>query len=127
MGFDLFIHVQYNLCPETGKPYYYDKKTLNKQYDLPTITVPQHLRKYLQGRGNIFHAYVQEFYMSDLYEADANSFLHAYPLWDDIKKSDWYDESWEGEWDEKDHAAFRELLVHLVNDYPCGFTLSWSY
>jgi hypothetical protein len=127
MGFDLLIHVQYNLCPETGKPYYYAKKTFEKVYDLPEIIIPEDLRPYLVGRGKIFHAYIQEFKISDLFETDAQSFLHYYPLWNEVLKSDWYDETWEGIWDEKDHNAFRELLVHLVNDYTCGFTLSWSY
>ncbi len=127
MGFDLFINLHYQLCPETGKPCYYSKKTFEKVYTLPTMTVPHHLIKYLQGRGKIFHAYIEEFDQSDLTTTSVDAFVAEYPLWDQVKSSDWYDESWEDIWTEKEHNEFRELLVHLKESYDCHFTVEWSY
>jgi hypothetical protein len=127
MGFDLYITVKYSLCPETGKPYYYSKQGLEKKYSLPDIQIPNHLRKYLQGRGKIFHIYIKEFDFDGKMETDADSFLLEYPLWDQVKDADWYDESWEDIWTEKEHNEFRELLVHLTTSYDCHFTVEWSY
>jgi hypothetical protein len=127
MGFDLFIQVQYYLCPETGKPYYYSTQGFEKKYTLPDINIPVHLRKYLKGRGSIFHAYIQEFDECDQTDTDVYSFLHGYPLWDQVKNSNWYDETWEGIWDERNHNEFRELLVYLTETYDCNFTVDWSY
>lgn len=127
MGFDLYIGLEYHLCPETGKPYYFSKKTLEKVYKLPELKIPDHLKKYLQGRGGIFHKYVEEFDSNNVTRTDVDSFLLEYPLWDQVKDSDWYDESWEGIWDEKQHDEFRELLVHLSETYDCYFNIDWSY
>ena len=127
MGFDLYISIEYNLCPETGKPYYISKRTLEKIYTAPELQIPEHLRKYLQGRGRIFHIYVHEFDSNDVTRTDVDSFLHEYPLWDQVKDSNWYDESWEGIWDEKEHNEFRELLDHLSETYDCYFNVDWSY
>jgi hypothetical protein len=127
MGFDLFINVQYNLCPDTGKPYYISKTNFEKVYDLPEINIPVSLRKYLQGRGSIFHAYIHEFDLDDQTSVDVESLVFSYPLWDQVKNSEWYDEIWEEDWTEKEHNEFFELLKYLKENYSCRFNVDWSY
>ncbi len=126
MGFDLFIRVEYHLSPKTGKPFYYNKN-FEKVYDPPELKIPQHLCKYLRARGGIFHAYVEEFDSMNQTSTDAFTFLNEYPLWEKVKNSEWYDESYEDSWTEKEHNEFRELLVYLTESYDCTFTVCWSY
>jgi hypothetical protein len=126
MGFDLYIYLKLMMCPETGKPYYFGPN-LEKVYTLPGVTIPEHLHKYLKGRGSQFHAYVHEFTLADQSSADVNEFLNEYPLWKQITSSEWYDETWEEYWTEKEHDEFRELLVYLNESLDCQFTVEWSY
>lgn len=114
------------MCPETGKPFHYGPK-LEKVYTLPEFTIPQHLHKYLKGRGSQFLAYVHEFTLADQSSVDVNEFLNEYPLWEQITSSEWYDETWEEYWTEKEHNEFRELLVYLNESLDCQFTVEWSY
>ena len=46
MGFDLFIHMTLMMDEATGKPFYYGAG-IEKVYELPTVNIPEELRKYL--------------------------------------------------------------------------------
>lgn len=110
------------MCPETGKPYYYDED-LKKVYDFPDFQIPEDLRKYLQGRGHFFHAYADHFEEEGLgFEVEVCEFLDCFPDWEQVKEHTQYDESWTQE----DHDRFKELL-ECLESLPASFSVSWSY
>lgn len=121
MGFDLYIHLNLLMCPQKGKPYYFGPN-LEKVYDLPDFTIPQHLHPYLQGRGPQFLAYLQNLNTDEQREVDLEEFLENYPEWKDVANDEDYDTAWTQE----DHNTFADLLEYLHRlSYP--FRISWSY
>jgi hypothetical protein len=128
MGFDINVMMELFLCPATGKPFYYgrDKETkkVEKVYELPTLIVPEMMRKYLVGRGHIFHAYTDHFNEKEIFNVSVDEFLEEYPTWDDVMKCDYYSD--EGYWSEEDHEGFKRLL-----EWSCqqgvSFRVAWSY
>jgi len=130
MGFDINICVQLLMCPETGKPYYlhWDKeaKKVTKEYSIPTIEIPEQLRKYLVGRGHLFHAYTEYFNERDIYSTDVRTFQEHYPSWDDVIQNDNYSDDYADAWNEEDHKNF-EKLFEFLNDQEVTYTICWSY
>jgi hypothetical protein len=124
MGFDLYIHMNLTMDETTGKPFYYGKN-YEKIYELPSIEIPEELRKYLYGRGHHFHVYTDKFNRKDIFEVNVNTFLERFPSWTRFTESDYYedDPDW---WTREDHKNFKKLLKFLA-DQPIGFTVSWSY
>jgi hypothetical protein len=117
MGFDICIQAATHLSEKTGKPCY---------MGFSDLTVPEHLRKYIYGRGSHFYAYthvLEEEMMGTLVAAD--TFLDNYPSWDDVVK---YldDDNLDYYWNEEDHEKFRELLEWCL-EQDCFFNVSWSY
>jgi len=128
MGFDLFIHMTLHMCPETGKPYYYGynyEKHSDKMYELPTVNIPEELRKYLYGRGHHFHVYTDKFNRKDIFEVSVETFLERFPSWKRFEDSDYFEDDPEG-WTREDHKNFKKLLKFL-SEQSIGFTVSWSY
>lgn len=126
MGFDIMICMTMLMCPETGKPYYYgydeEAKQITKFYELPSLSVPEEIRKYLVGRGHHFHAYTHEWNEKDIVETDIESFLESYPDWEDVKEHSSYDAIWTY----KDHIGFKRLLKWCRTQEP-SFRVSWTY
>ena len=126
MGFDIYISLNLHMCPEQGKPFYYKynqkEKTTEKVYEMPTLDVPKPLRKYLQGRGHLFHAYTDVFNERDVFEACVEQFLEYYPSWEEVSKH----EEVPDYWDEEDHTNFKKLL-EWCSVQDCSFHVSWSY
>ncbi len=124
MGFDLYIHMTLMMDEATGKPYYFNTKC-EKIYELPTVEIPEELRKYLYGRGHFFHVYTDKFNRKDIFEVNVSTFLEKYPSWKRFTESDYYDDEYQ-DWTRADHKNFKKLLEFLA-DQPVGFTVSWSY
>ena len=131
MGFDINITMSLQMCPASGKPFYYgsDPKTnkIEKIYGLPNILVPAKMCEYLEGRGSIFHAYTDTFNDKDIFNVSVDEFLDEYPTWEDVKKSGYYvDEDENGYWMEEDHEGFKRLLEWCCQQGP-SFRVCWSY
>lgn len=124
MGFDINVYMTLQLCPETGKPYYYGKD-LKHVYEPLDIVVPEELRQYLKGRGRIFHAYTEVFNNKDKYDVDVEEFLESYPRWDVVKENEYYKDEMDY-WTLKDHKGFKNLLK-WCRDQQIFFRVSWSY
>lgn len=124
MGFDLFIHMTMTVDPVTGQPYSYGRGS-EKVYVLPTLEIPEELRKYLYGRGHHFHVYTEKFNRKDIFEVNVRTFLDRFPSWTRFTESDYYTDDPEG-WTHQDHKNFKKLL-RLLADSSLGFTVSWSY
>ena len=124
MGFDLSIEMVIMLCPEKGKPFFlaYDKDTkdFEKVYGVPDVEVPEHLAKYLQGRGWHYHAYIQ--HLSSDGPARPDMLLEFYPSFEEVKE----DEHYADYWTEGDHELFKELL-EWCDAQKVSFQVSWSY
>lgn len=129
MGFDIFITMTLQMCPETGKPYYYkyNKYTgVNKIYEIPSLEVPQQLRKYLVGRGHFFHAYTDHFNDREVYDTSVDVFLEEFPTWEDVTGYEAYHEDIPEFWNEEDHENFKKLL-QWCSVQDCSFRVVWSY
>lgn len=129
MGFDINIEMVLHMCNKTGKPYYYNYSKeigLTRMYEIPSIEVPEHLRKYLVGRGTFFHAYTESFNLQDIYQTSADQFLEDYPSWTEITTHDSFSEHTLDYWKEDDHIKFKELLKWCVAQ-GISFQVSWSY
>ena len=130
MGFDINICLQLLMCAETGTPFYLhwnkDTKTVTKEYSIPSIEIPQELRKYLVGRGHLFHAYTDYFNEQDIFTTDVRQFLEHYPSWDSVIQHDNYSDDYADCWNEEDHKNFEKLLDFL-SEQEVNFTICWSY
>jgi hypothetical protein len=130
MGFVLFISCTFNICTETGRPYYLDSVDGNvrKVYGIPDITVPKEFRPFLQQFGQLFHAYTTA-RISDEYshitEMSTLAFLDQYPRWSDVLMNPHYDRD-DDVWTEKDHDQFKKAL-EWFSKQSVGYTVSWSY
>jgi hypothetical protein len=129
MGFDLFIHMTLLMDEATGKPFYYgtNKETgkTERIFEIPSLEIPEELRKYLYGRGHYFHVYTEKFNRKDIFEVSVGTFLERFPSWRRFEESDYFEDDPEG-WTHQDHKNFKKLLKFLA-DQPIGFTVSWSY
>lgn len=128
MGFDFFIQLILQVCPETGKPFYYNsspEKGMYKEYTLPELNIPEKHRRFLQGRGSIFHVYTHTFNEENIYTVDIDRFLEVFPEWEEVIDSSWY-EGWEDEWTEQDHDDFKEALTWFSKQHP-NYQATWSY
>lgn len=128
MGLDIYVSLSLLMCTTTGKPFYF--RTINgnleSSYEVPTVEVPSHLRKYLIGRGPLFTAYTEGLERDGMgFTVGADRFLESYPEWEDVKESSFYSDE-PGAWSEEDHTGFKELLQWCV-DQSFHFTVSWSY
>jgi len=123
MGFDFYISCTYNLCDETGLPFYW-KQDCSKCYDIPSIVVPENYRRFMRQRGHHMGLYTSR--ICDEYSTCADNFLDKFPDWSDILEDGEYEEDFKDTWKEADHDLFREALEWLVKQ-PIGFTISWSY
>jgi hypothetical protein len=131
MGFDINVDLCYNMCSETGKPYYYHYDTETKKmlrvYELPQVEVPKELRQYLVGRGHLFFAYTQYFNDNDMgYCISADVFLDHYPSWEEVMEHEEFRDDVPDFWNEDDHNGFKKLLEWCVKQDYC-FQVSWSY
>lgn len=128
MGFDLVIHAEFMLCPDTGKPYYYGKDGNNKLicvYDLSPIVVPPEHRKFLTLRGGFLHSYTTRIFENDdILEATPATMLDIFPSWEDIKANE---PDCEPYWSEADHNGFKEALEWMDSKSPIQYRLHWSY
>jgi hypothetical protein len=125
MGFDFSIELCLRLCATTGKPYTYGP-SFRKNYELPTVEVPEKHRRFLQLRGSIFHAYTEFYNENDIYQVPVDGLLDAFPSWETVKESSWYEDYEEEDWSEADHNAFKAALEWFVAQ-PFSFQASWSY
>lgn len=121
MGFDLVIELSLQMCPETGKPFYYDRN-FEKVYELPELTIPDELKNYLQQRGHYLHAYTEGFNEQEIFDTDLHSFMEEFPCWEEVKEHPNYDDMWA----EEDHTKFENLLTYL-SSCPASYRVTWSY
>jgi len=125
MGFDLTIHLNVGIDPDTGLAFIWSNGFGRKPFVPGEYLVPEKFRKYLVQRGHHFHSYIQKFnYEVNL--VDVERFLDNYPPWSkvllDIER-DGYDY-----WTEADHDEFRMALKWFSSDKNTGvFSISWSY
>lgn len=128
MGFLLIISCTFNICSETGKPYYLDSVggKVEKVYGIPDITVPKEFRPFLRQFGKFFHAYttsrIADEY-SHITEMSVLAFLDQYPSWNDVLIDPHYDGE---DWTKKDHDQFKKAL-QWFSEQSVGYTVSWSY
>lgn len=120
MGFDISIEMSLAIHPETGRPYYYNYDSSARIDGVPDIVVPEHLRRYLKGRGNIFHVYTQFFNEENRFNVGVREFLEHFPSWDDVQVVD------DDYWTEKDHCLFKELIEWCA-EQTVEFRIDWSY
>lgn len=119
MGFDLHITLTLLLCPVTGKPYVYRN---TKVYEIPEIEIPEHLRKYLALKGTFLYAYTNSLEQDGFgMHVSADTFLDAFPCWDDVEET-----LKEDEWSEEDHEGLK-ALVTWCSEQTLEFHVSWSY
>ncbi len=125
MGFDLSIEMVMAMCAIKGKPYYlvYNEETKKheKFYGIPDIQIPEHLVKYLTGRGWHYQPYIEN--LGNEGNARVDIAFDQFPSFEEVKEHDSYNED---HWSEEDHNNFRELLEFL-NDQKVCFQVSWSY
>lgn len=125
MGFDIYIKMSMMICPETGRPFYTKKNKetgkYEKLYEFPSVIVPEHLRKYITGRGWHFSAYIEE-YVEPVMNCDVDFMLEGFPSWEDVQIHEKYDDSWTSD----DHFAFEDLLI-WCNQQDVPFEVCWSY
>ncbi len=128
MGFDIVIQLTLTMCEETGKPYYlsYDKEKnlLEKIYGVPDVEVPEHLRKYLRGKGHFYHIYTGYFEENDSRTVPVEEFLEQYPKWEEVKKYEEYHEEIRSCWSFEDHKNFKDLL-QWCNEAGPSFEVCW--
>jgi len=122
MGFDLFISVSFPLCPETGLMYDYNED-LTKNYNIPNIRVPEHLRRFLKQRGHHLRLYTSR--VTDEYSTGADNFLDKFPEWSEIAEDDEYGD-FKDRWIEEDHNLFKVALAWLVNQ-KVNAIVSWCF
>lgn len=124
MGFDIYIKMSMMVCPETGRPFYYKKNKetgkTEKLYEFPSVIIPEHLRKYITGRGSHFNAYIEGCVES--MNCDVDFFLDRFPSWEDVQIHECYDDSWTSD----DHFGFEDLLI-WCNEQDVPFEVCWSY
>jgi len=122
MGFDLFISVSFPLCRETGLMFEYNDD-LTKNYNIPSIRVPEHLRRFLKQRGHHLRLYTSR--VTDEYSTGADNFLDKFPEWSEIAEDDEYDD-FKDIWIEEDHNLFKETLAWLVKQ-KVNAIVSWCF
>ena len=122
MGFDLFISVSFPLCPETGLMFEYNDD-LTKNYNIPSIRVPEHLRRFLKQRGHHLRLYTSR--VTDEYSTGADNFLDKFPEWAEILEDDEYDD-FKDVWGEEDHNLFKGTLAWLVNQ-KVNAIVNWCF
>jgi len=129
MGFDFYIHLCFSMCPSTGKPYVWKHtpEGVEKDYQLPTVVVPEEHRRFLQLRGRFLHIYTDEFNENDIFSADIDALLEKFPGWDFIKNDTRYSEYAENcDWTEKDHYEFKAALEWCLSQ-PHWYMANWNY
>lgn len=124
MGFDLYVTLNTHVDPETGAAFVYAASggsTVKKPFMSRDYIVPEMFRHCLQQRGPWFMPYVKRFgdYCNT---CDAETFLHYYPEWKDVKKDNGVNNS---DWTREDHNRFKAALEWLASMHVYG--LSWSY
>lgn len=129
MGFDIAIRCILNVCPLTGMLYHYgiDSESFDfkKIYAMPVLNVPTEYRKYVQGRGSVFHAYTNYFNELSITTTDIDTFLDQYPVWSNVCKWSTMN-AWDDQWTETDHDLFKKTLMWF-NTQKIVFEVSWSY
>ena len=113
------------MCRHTGRPFYYGPD-MTKQYELPSLVVPETFRPYLLQHGHIIRTYVS-LAAEDRFDAlstMAEEFLAAFPSWTELVEA--ADGDME-DWTETDHDTFREFLVWCCASLNYKFMLTWSY
>jgi len=128
MGFDLFLHAVFMLCPKTGKPYYFVRNSQNyitEEYDLTAIVIPDIHRRFLKLRGGVLHAYTTRV-LNDTECTDVipATLLDVFPSWEDVKN---YDPDCESYWTEAEHNGFKRTLEWMNNESTIEYRVSWSY
>lgn len=117
MGFDLTIHLNVRIDPETGM-------ACKRQFMASEYTVPEKFREYLIQRGACFHSYIKK-YSEDVNITDVERFLEDYPEWLQVKE-DFGGEDYQ--WEEEDHDGFKEALKWMSSGKNTGvFLIRWSY
>jgi hypothetical protein len=124
---EVTIMCSFNLCPDTGKPYYFTitNNKLEKVYGIPNITVPVEHRPYLRQQGKVFHAYTTsraDADYSNITEMSALSFLDQYPDWMDVLIDIHYDQD---SWSKQNHLGFKRALQWFA-EQPIDFKVTWS-
>lgn len=130
MGFDINISLELLMCPQSGRPYHFTYNPeiggFEKEYSLPDTQIPIYLRKYLVGRGHLFHAYTSHFNEQDIFKTDVRTFLEQYPSWDTVIESPYYTDDYEDAWNHGNHIGFQELLTFLTEQNE-SYVIHWSY
>ena len=99
---------------------------MNRVYELPSIEVPEKYRRYLVGRGHLFHAYTECFNERDVFETSTEEFLAEYPSWEEVMDHEEFRDDIPTFWNEEDHNGFKQLL-EWCNQQEAMYRVTWSY
>jgi hypothetical protein len=121
MGFYINICRCLNVCPETGKPYYYDFTggQIKKVYGIREIVIPEQYRRFLHEKGSIFRAYMIE----NEHYTDIRELNERFPSWDDVKE-EFPEAEEEYGWTKKDHDLFEKAVEWFSTNG--NFVISWG-
>lgn len=131
MTFHIRFYISLDICSETAKPYYCKKNketgNFEKHYSIPDIIIPEHLRKYIELKGDMFYAYINYFYENeqDVTNVHVEEFECWYPSWEEVIHSEHYDPD-NNSWTEEDHLNFKELVDWCVKQ-DADFHIYWMY
>jgi len=124
MELDIRIMCSFDLCPNSGKPYYLTDA--GKVYGIPEITVPEEFRPFVQQKGVVFHAYTTSRFdpaYSNITEMSVLSFLDGYPEWLDIMIDLHYDA--QSGWTKARHLKFKKALAWFAQQ-DFDYKVKWS-
>lgn len=119
MGFCVHIFRNLNLCPETGKPFYYGRK-LEKIYDVKDVLIPVEYWRFLYEKNPIYQAYVRDGHYYDT----ADRVYYEFPSWEDVKEM-FPDAEEEYDWTQGDHELFGDALRWFSIQQEM-YTISWG-
>jgi hypothetical protein len=126
MGFDLSIHLNIGIDPETGLAFIWDLNGFGRRsYVQSEHMVPERFRKYLVQRGSHFRSYIAQF-SDEVSLVEIERFLDKYPPWSTVELD--IERDGNDYWTESDHNEFLDALKWFSFGKNTGvFSISWSY
>jgi len=118
MGFNIQINCTLEICPDTGKHFYYNR--FEKIYDMPQV-IPEQYRKYVSMKGKHFRIYTN--LITDDIVTSVENFVDKYPKWSDIVEDPDYNED-SKIWNEDKHDQFYDALKWFSKQNIC-YMISW--
>ena len=121
MAYQMKLQMITMICPETGRPFYYDENEV-KNFDLSSLRIPDGLTKYTKVKGDFLIHYIDRYkYMNRGTSLDIDQVLQVHPLWDDIEEH--FEE--EASWTKEDHVSLT-ILFEWCKKQKVQYRISWS-